>query len=80
MFEMVYPFCLRYPNSVTFWIAIFTRSRINSFASPLELCIPDGNIIFQISSVTLQHDFISKFEKLWLVTPKLSNGGLVIRI
>ena len=69
---MVY---LTYPKADIYSLAVLTRARINSLGSPLEVCIPDGNIIFQNPSATLQHVFITKFKKLWLLTPKLSNRG-----
>ena len=72
MFEMVY---LTYPKADIYSLAVLTRARINSLGSPLEVCIPGGNIIFQNPSATLQHVFITKFKKLWLLTPKLSNRG-----
>ena len=73
MFEMVYPFLPRYTKSATYTHGFFRRPRINSFGSPLEVCIPDTNIIFQTSRTTHEHVLLSKFKKLWLVTSKMSN-------
>ena len=60
MFEMVY---LGYPNSIIYSLAILKRSRINSFGSPLDVCIPDANLVFQNSSATLEQVLFSKFKK-----------------
>ena len=66
MFEMVYPFCLGYPNSITYSLAILKRARIYSFGSPLEVYIPDGKIIFQFSIVTSWFLFLnSKIYCCW---------------
>ena len=70
--EMVYP---TYTKADTYSLAVLRRARINSFGSPLVLFIPGPNIIFLNSSMNLQQVSISKFEKLWLMVPKLSNRG-----
>ena len=72
MFEMVY---LRYTNVATYTQALFRRPKINSFGSPLELCIPEPNLIFQTSRTTLEQVLLSKFIKLWSLTSKMSKRG-----
>ena len=72
VFEMVYP---RYPNVAIYTQALFRRPRFNSFGSPLELCIPEPNLIFQTSRTTLEQVLLSKFIKLWLLTSKMSKRG-----